>query len=69
MPEFSKKRALSRIQRESGRRQPRRFLLKMFDLAVAYFIFCEGYDVKEIQREVIYSVDSFEKKEGFLINI
>jgi hypothetical protein len=41
----------------------------MFDLAVAYFIFCEGYDVKEIQREVIYSVDSFEKKEGFLINI
>jgi len=69
MPRFSKKRALSRIQRESGRRQPRRFLLKMFDLAVAYFIFCEGYDVKEIQREVIYSVDSFEKKERFLINV
>ena len=62
MPEFSKKRALSRIQRESGRRQPRRFLLKMFDLAVAYFIFYEGYDVKEIQREVTYSVDSFERK-------
>jgi hypothetical protein len=69
MPEFNRRKALSRIQRESGRRQPRRFLLKMFDLAVAYFIFCEGYDVKEIQREVIYSVDSFEKKEGFLINI
>ena len=53
MAEFNRRKALSRIQRESGRRQPRRFLLKMFDLAVAYFIFCEGYDVKEIQREVI----------------
>ena len=62
MPDNGRDRALSFVRRKTGRRYPRRFLLKMFDVAVAYFIFYEGYDVKEVQNEVIYSVDSFEKR-------
>jgi len=62
MPENGRMTALSFVRRKTGRRYPRRFLLKMFDAAVAYFIFYEGYDVKEVQNEVLCSVDSFEKK-------
>jgi len=47
MPEIGKRTALSLVQRATRGRQPRRFLLKMHEVTVAYFIFYEGYDVKD----------------------
>ena len=50
--ERKKVRLLKYVQKGTHRRQPRRFLWRMFELAVIYFVFYEGWEIKEFQKEI-----------------